>query len=404
MTVNPSSPSLELYRQQFPALANKSYFNYGGQGPLPRVALAAIQDAYAYIQADGPFSEKVNNWVMAEEKLIEEAIAAELNIPAATLTLTENVTVGCNIPLWGTMWQPGDHLLVSDCEHQGIIATIQELQRRFEIEVSVCPLMGTLNEGNPVEVVKQHLRSRTKMVVLSHLFWNTGQVLPLKEIVAACREAHTEKPIRILIDAAQSVGMLPLDLTDLEIDFYAFTGHKWWCGPEGVGGLYVRPAAIDGSDGGEPLHPTLIGWRGITIDSINQPTGWQSGATRYEVATSARPLYAGLRAAIALHQQWGSAEVRYRRILDLSEYLWEKLRQIPGINCLSHSAPQSGLVSFQLANSHHLQLVRWLENRGFYLRILLDPNCVRACVHYFTLESEIDELAANIAIFNREKG
>jgi L-cysteine/cystine lyase len=168
--------------------------------------------------------------------------------------------------------------------------------------------------------------------------------------------------------------------------------------------LYVRPAAIDGSDGGEPLHPTLIGWRGITIDSINQPTGWQSGATRYEVATSARPLYAGLRAAIALHQQWGSAEVRYRRILDLSEYLWEKLRQIPGINCLSHSAPQSGLVSFQLANSHHLQLVRWLENRGFYLRILLDPNCVRACVHYFTLESEIDELAANIAIFNREKG
>jgi L-cysteine/cystine lyase len=404
MTVNPSSPSLELYRQQFPALANKSYFNYGGQGPLPQVALAAIQDAYAYIQVDGPFSEKVNNWVMAEEKLIEEAIAAELNIPAATLTLTENVTVGCNIPLWGTMWQPGDHLLVSDCEHQGIIATIQELQRRFEIEVSVCPLMGTLNEGNPVEVVKQHLRSRTKMVVLSHLFWNTGQVLPLKEIVAACREAHTEKPIRILIDAAQSVGMLPLDLTDLEIDFYAFTGHKWWCGPEGVGGLYVRPAAIDGSDGGEPLHPTLIGWRGITIDSINQPTGWQSGATRYEVATSARPLYAGLRAAIALHQQWGSAEVRYRRILDLSEYLWEKLRQIPGINCLSHSAPQSGLVSFQLANSHHLQLVRWLENRGFYLRILLDPNCVRACVHYFTLESEIDELAANIAIFNREKG
>jgi L-cysteine/cystine lyase len=401
MSIAPNSLSVELYRQQFPALANKTYFNYGGQGPLPQAALAAIQEAYTYIQTDGPFSEKVNYWVMDEEKRLEAVIAEELNIPPATLTLTENVTIGCNIPLWGTMWQPGDHLLISDCEHQGIIATIQELQRRFGIEVSVCPLMETLNRGNPVEVVRSHLQPKTKMVVLSHVFWNTGQVLPLKEIAAVCREANTEKPIRILVDAAQSVGMLPLDLTDLEVDFYAFTGHKWWCGPEGVGGLYVRPEAIDGSDGGEPLHPTLIGWRGIKINSVNQPTGWQSGATRYEVATSARPLYAGLRAAIALHHQWGTAEVRYRRILDLSAYLWDKLRNIAGITCLSNSPPQSGLVSFQLANSQHLQLVRWLENKGFCLRILLDPNCVRACVHYFTLETEIDELVANIAIFNR---
>jgi L-cysteine/cystine lyase len=400
VTIASNSPSLEWHRQQFPALANKTYFNYGGQGPLPQTALAAIQEAYAYIQTDGPFSEKVNYWVMEEEKRLEAVIAQELSIPPSTLTLTENVTVGCNIPLWGTMWQPGDHLLISDCEHQGIIATIQELQRRFGIQVSICPLMETLNQGNSAEVISQHLQANTRMVVLSHVFWNTGQVLPVKEIVAVCRQANAHKPVRILVDAAQSVGMLPLDLTDLGADFYAFTGHKWWCGPEGVGGLYVRPEVIDGSDGGEPLYPTLIGWRGITTNTVNQPTGWQSGATRYEVATSARPLYAGLRAAIALHQQWGTAEARYQRILTLSAYLWEKLRNIPGVTCLAASSPQSGLVSFQLANSQHLQLVRWLEKRGFCLRILLDPNCVRACVHYFTLKSEIDELVINIAAFN----
>lgn len=395
--------ALEQHRSHFPALANKNYFNYGGQGPLPNAGLTAIQEAFAYIQKDGPFSEKVNTWVMAEEKRLEEIIAKELNISPAYLTLTENVTVGCNIPLWGTNWEAGDRLLISDCEHQGIIATIQELQRRFAIEVEVCPLMATLNQGNPVEVVLQHLDKNTKMVVLSHVFWNTGQILPIKEIAAACRQFNPKKPPRILVDAAQSVGMLPLDLTDLGADFYAFTGHKWWCGPEGVGGLYVRPEAIDGSDGGEVLHPTLIGWRGITINSVNQPTGWQPGATRYEVATSSRPLYAGLRAAIALHQQWGDTAARYQRILKLSKYLWQQLREISGISCLCETPPSSGLVSFQLASSQHLQLVRWLEGRGFCLRTLLDPSCVRACVHYFTLESEIDDLIANIAEFQTGK-
>jgi L-cysteine/cystine lyase len=72
----------------------------------------------------------------------------------------------------------------------------------------------------------------------------------------------------VLIDAAQSVGVLPLQLDQLQADFYAFTGHKWWCGPEGLGGLYIRPEAM------ASLHPTFIGWRGITADVMgNQRDG-----------------------------------------------------------------------------------------------------------------------------------
>jgi L-cysteine/cystine lyase len=381
------------HRSQFPALTNKAYFNYGGQGPLPQVAIKAIQETYEYIQQAGPFSQEVNNWATEEANRTREAMASELGTTPATIALTEDVTIGCNIALWGIDWQAGDRLLMSDCEHQGIIATVQELQRRFGIEVDVCPLMATLNAGDPVAVVTQYLQPRTRLLVISHVFWNTGQVLPLAEIVAACRQANTAQTVRILVDAAQSVGLLPVNLSELGADFYAFTGHKWWCGPEGVGGLYVSPEVL------AELHPTFIGWRSILVNKSNQPVGWQPDASRYEVSTSARPLYPGLRAAIALHQQWGTSEQRYQRLLDLSKYLWQSLTAIPAVSCLRSSPPESSLISFQIDGGSHLKLVQFLETQGYFLRIMLDPNCVRACVHYFTLEDEIDRLVVTIKKF-----
>jgi L-cysteine/cystine lyase len=385
--------SPETFRQQFPALQNKAYFNYGGQGPLPQVALTAIQQAFGQIQQMGPFSSQVNAWIGEATEQTRRSIAAELGVAPATITLTEDVSVGCNIALWGIDWRFGDHLLLSDCEHPGIVAAAQELQRRFGIEVSTCALQATLNEGDPVAIVVSHLKPNTRLVVLSHILWNTGQVLPLAEIVAACHSYSNAHPIRVLVDAAQSVGVLPLNLSELAADFYAFTGHKWWCGPEGVGGLYVRPEALDS------LNPTFIGWRSITVDATGTPTGWKPDGRRYEIATSAYPLYVGLRAAIALHQQFGTPQERLQRIKTLSRSLWQQLGNSLGVRCLRTSPPQAGLVSFQLPGKSHPQLVQFLEEHGLMVRTILTPNCVRACVHYFTLEAEIDRLVETIQQF-----
>lgn len=385
-----TEPSIPIaqYRQQFPALANKAYFNFGGQGPLPRVSLAAIQQAYNHIQEQGPFSGKINEWVTVEADLTREVIASELSVPKETIALTENVIVGCNIALWGIDWQPGDRILLTDCEHPGIIATVEEIARRFGVEFSFCPIMATLNEGNPTEVILQHLTPRTRLVVLSHVLWNTGQVLPMAEIVKACRDYSTNnQPIRILVDAAQSVGCLPLNLTELGADFYAFTCHKWLCGPGGIGGFYIKPEVV------EDLNPTFIGWRGIILDKVGKPIGWQPDARRFEVSTSAYPLYGGVRAAIALHQEWGTSQARYEQICQLSKYLWQRLSEIKSIRCLSTSPPQSGLVSFVLTNGKSSnQLVTSLEEQGFLLRTIRDPDCIRASVHYFSDPQEIDKL------------
>ncbi|NEP85549.1 MAG: aminotransferase class V-fold PLP-dependent enzyme [Okeania sp. SIO2C2] len=391
--MNHHPSQLSNYQQNFPALANKIYFNYGGQGPMPEASLQAIYQSYQEIQNIGPFSGKAGIWVEKQVASVRGAIAAELGVSLDTITLTEDVTVGCNIPLWGIDWQAGDHILLSDCEHPGVIATIEEIQRRFNIEVSTCPIMATLNEGDPIEVIANNLRPNTKLLVISHILWNTGQVLPLTEIVKMCH-SFSHSPVKVLVDAAQSVGVLPLNLAETEVDFYAFTGHKWWCGPGGLGGLYVSVEAR------KNLRPTFIGWRGIIKDKSGKPIAWQPDGRRYEIATSAYPLAPALKEAIALHNQWGTAEERYEKIKEFSAYLWVKLQKIPDINCLLTAPPEAGLVSFQLTNGKsHQQLVEYLEKQEIMVRTILDPDCVRACVHYFTQEAEIDKLVAEIKAF-----
>ena len=386
---------LEQHRQQFPALANKTYFNYGGQGTMPQSAIAAIQQAHEHIQQIGPFSEAVNGWLMQELQQMRTAIATELGVAPETITLTEDVTVGCNIPMWGIDWQAGDHLLLSDCEHPGIIAVALEIQRRFGIEVTFCPLMATLNDGDPVKVITQNLRPTTRLVVISHILWNTGQLLPVAAIAKACHRFRTQKnPVLLLVDAAQSVGVLPLNLSELGADFYAFTGHKWWCGPAGIGGLYIHPNAFSS------INPTFIGWRSVKKNASGYPIGWQPDGKRFEVATSDYALYGGLCAAIALQNEWGTAEERYQRICELSHSLWQKLQALPSVTCLRTAPPEAGLVSFKVdrggspVGNIHNGLVQQLETEGFLLRTILDPDCMRACVHYLTLESELDRLVA----------
>jgi L-cysteine/cystine lyase len=373
----------EQQRQHFPALANKYYFNYGGQGPLPDVAMEAIINTYREIERIGPFSGQANLRMTKIINSLREAIASELGVNPTEITLTENVTAGCNIVLWGIDWRPGDRLLLSDCEHPGIVATVQEIARRFSLEVVTYPLLATLNQNNPLNVIEEYLCPGTRLLILSHLLWNTGELLPLDQIV---RLAH-QRSIPVLADAAQSVGSIPLDLTALGIDYYAFTGHKWLCGPAGVGGLYISPNAL------EQIQPTFIGWRGVNLDVQGQPIGWKPGGLKLEVATSAYPLYEGLREAIALHQQWGTPAQRHAQICQSSGYLWEKLAKIPELNCLLESPPPGGLVSFTVKGKlSESELLKLLEEQGFLLRTLTHPNCLRACVHYFTLASEIDRL------------
>jgi L-cysteine/cystine lyase len=183
------------------------------------------------------------------------------------------------------------------------------------------------------------------------------------------------------------VGMIPLNLIELGVDFYAFTGHKWCCGPEGVGGLYVS------NDARSILKPTFIGWRSLDFEAA-AGGGFLADGRQYEVATSAYPLYAGLAEALATQDRCAGMEERYRQVTELSAYLWNGLNKLSGVKCWLPEAPQTGLVSFQLAAGGHDRVVQKLEIQGIFLRTLFFPDCIRACVHYLTTYEEIDTLLA----------
>ena len=226
----PAAAAVSNLRADMPALANKVYFNYGGQGPLPEASLNAMVRAWRCIQELGPFSGEVFPY---REQLISdlrEALASLCSVPAERLACTENVTSGCILPLWGLPWQRGDHVLVGDCEHPGVVAACRELARRQGLELSTFPVQDCYEPAAALQRLEAALQPNTRLVVMSHVLWNTGAVMPVAAVGEALK-AHPQQPW-LLVDGAQSAGCVPLAAAVQAADVYAFTGHKWavWSG------------------------------------------------------------------------------------------------------------------------------------------------------------------------------
>ncbi len=392
-----------MLRELCPALANKTYFNYGGQGPLPTPSLDAITTSWKRIQELGPFTTDIWPYISAEVNNTRGRLARLCNVPAHRLALSENVTTGCVLPLWGLPLDDGDHILISDCEHPGVVAACQELARRRQLEVHTLPVkqcrLGRDDQDRAdhevLTALEEQLTSKTRIVVLSHLLWNTGQQMPIAAVAAQLQQ-HPAQPF-LLVDAAQSVGQIPVAEAAAAADIYAFTGHKWACGPEGLGGVAISERVL--SDG----HPTVIGWRSLQDETravADDPDPFHHDSRRFEVATSCVPLMAGLRCSLDLLEQEGSDGDRLEHIRILSEQLWRELQSIPGVSPLLDGPPPAGLVSFQMhpeaTGATPAEVVKALGGQQLWIRDLADPICLRACTHICTSENDIVKLTNQI--------
>ncbi len=392
-----------MLRELCPALANKTYFNYGGQGPLPTPSLDAITTSWKRIQELGPFTTDIWPYISAEVNSTRGRLARLCNVPAHRIALSENVTTGCVLPLWGLPLDDGDHILISDCEHPGVVAACHELARRRQLQVHTLPVkqcrLGRDDQAHTDRAVlaalDEQLTSKTRIVVLSHLLWNTGQQMPIAAVAAQLQQ-HPSQPF-LLVDAAQSVGQIPVAEAAAAADIYAFTGHKWACGPEGLGGVAISERVLSDA------HPTVIGWRSLQDETravADDPDPFHHDSRRFEVATSCVPLMAGLRCSLELLDQEGSDGDRLTHICILSEQLWRELRSIPGVSPLLDGPPPAGLVSFQMhpeaTGATPAEVVKALGGQQLWIRDLADPICLRACTHICTSENDIAQLTNQI--------
>ena len=382
--------NVNTFRDLCPALANKTYFNYGGQGPLPTPSLQAINASWQRIQELGPFTGHVWPFIEQETARLRQALAHLCGVSPHRIALTENVTSGCVLPLWGLPWQTGDVLLLSDCEHPGVVAACQELARREGLRIEWLPVLELCRntpqaalDDSVLEALERALSPDTRLVALSHLLWNSGSVMPITAVAKRLQQ-HPKAPW-LLVDAAQSMGSIPVEEAAAAADIYAFTGHKWCCGPEGLGGVALSQRLL------EQAQPTLIGWRSLRHEA-SAGSSFHNDARRFEVATSCVPLCSGLATSLELLAQAGTPSERLAIIQARSLRLWQGLQAIQGVSTLLPDPPAAGLVSFTLGSTATAAVVAQLGAEDLWIRRLDDPDCLRACTHITTTEGEIDAL------------
>ena len=392
-----------LLKDNIPALQNKDYFNYGGQGPLPSQSLEAIISSWQTIQHLGPFTNDVWPYITKEVRNTKNLIAEICSINPRRIAFTENVTTGCILPLLGLPFSAGDNLLISDCEHPGIVAACKELARKKSLKIAILPVSKLCNGNDKKEetyntvlkMIDKYLKKNTKLVVLSHILWNTGQIMPI-ELISKRLKEHSNNPY-LLVDAAQSFCHIPIKGACENSDIYAFTGHKWAYGPEGLGAVALSTRVLEES------KPTLIGWKSLKAEEgiyVNNKTPFHSDGRRFEIATSCVPLLAGLRSSLIMLGGEGHENERICKIKSLSSILWEKLNQIKNIDLVLTSPPPSGIVSFTINGFNSPEeVVNYLGQKNSWIRVLEDPRWLRACVHITTDLDEIDNLVTGLKNF-----
>ena len=381
-------------RSLIPSLKNKYYFNYGGQGPLPTPSLEEIIQSWKTIQELGPFTEKVWPYISKEITYTKQILSIDLGVPVKNIALTENITTGMILPLSGMKFDNDDEIVISDCEHPGIVAAVREFCKKNKIGLKIFPIqeITNLNDDTFIDAVKKNIDINTKALIISHILWNYGYEIPLKELSEELNTFNKEN--YLLVDGAQSFGHIKVSELVKYSDLYAITAHKWACGPEGLGAVYVSDRFLKLSS------PTIIGWKSLKREQgIYEPYQdlFHEDARKFEIATTCIPLLAGLRKSILLLKNDISEDKKIQHIKKLSNDLISELSQFNNVKLILKEKLTNGIVSFDIKNiSDKNKILKELGKKDIWIRVVEDPKWFRVCIHQFTTQDEIDLLIREI--------
>lgn len=298
-----------------------------------------------------------------------------------------NTTMALNMAIKGFL-KSGDHVIATSVEHNSVRRPLHELEQNHQVAVTY---IEADQEGNiDLQHLQQSFTKETKLVIVNHSSNLLGTIQPIVEI---SKLAH-EHGAKMLVDGAQSAGILPIDVVEQGIDMLAFPGHKGLLGPQGTGGLYIAPDI--------ELVPLLHGGTGSQSEAPYQPL---IRPDRYEAGTQNTAGIAGLTEGVKHVLSIGVQRI-YEHEWKLTQQLLEGLQSINGVTCLGPrlGEPRTAMVAFNVAMVDPSELSFILDQHyhiavraGFhctptahYVAGTNERGAVRASLGYDTTTEQVD--------------
>lgn len=369
--------AVEAYRAELPALKSVAYLNTGTSGPMP-IVVADAMTAEIDEQRDTPrLGAERGERIRELKRTTRSAIARFLACESEEIALTHNTTEGMNLATLGVNWQAGDEAVTTNVEHPGALFPLYAARERFNITIKTAAVAGKEPEACVQEITRL-LSARTKLVSLSHVSFQTGQLLPIREI---CDAAHAMGAI-VLVDGAQTFGAIPLDMDELGCDAYAVSGQKWLCGPEGSGALFVRQDVLS------QLRIVFAAYG--TMEGYNDYGGYQvrGSAQRFEQGTTNPAEIAGQLAAVRWLSEDVGIDSASKRSHALAEHAIARMNE-HGLAVLTPGS-HAGLVTASLSGTDPDLVVRALRERAISIRSIRQLGAVRLALGFFNTFDEID--------------
>jgi selenocysteine lyase/cysteine desulfurase len=364
----------EDLRAEMPAVADDVYLNTGASGPAPRRVVEATTAAVEHHEYAAPVEEGAYPYAFDVFEDARVAFAEFLGAEADEIALTHSTADGIARAAAGLKWSAGDVVVHTDLEHAAGLLPWWFLERRGVERRVLETSEGRLDLGALSDAVAD-----ARLLCLNSITWTHGTRLPVREIVEIAHEADC----RVLVDAVQSPGQTPVDLSAWDADIAVGASHKWLLGPWGAGWLYLN------DDRTGDVEPPTASYRSVEEPSAAKPRLKQSAA-RFEIGTTSPAPYIGAVEAMAMVNDLGMNQITGR-----IERLTDRLKTGLGDRLRSPRRYESGLVTFNAPDGEEPEaFVERAREAGVVVRSLPVPEACRASVHAFNDADDIDALLA----------
>ncbi|HKE46104.1 MAG TPA: aminotransferase class V-fold PLP-dependent enzyme [Steroidobacteraceae bacterium] len=367
-------------RAQFLIPAGVAYCNTGTLGASPREVVEALTEGIRRIETDlaaWPYEHPDGEPLTGYQQLLEvrQAAGKFVNASAAEIALTQNATMGMNFLANGLDLSAGDEVVSTDQEHGGGISPWRLLAKRRGIVVKELPLEPVLANGPDaiVQLFESAMTPRTKVVMFSHITSGLGARLPTREL---CALAHNHGAL-VIVDGAQAVGQIAVDVQALGCDAYVGSPHKWMMAPKGTGFLYLRREVQD---------------RFWTTLASYQWDNHEDGAFRFmQFGTGSVPVVEGFMAALQFIEKIGMQRIE-RWDAGLTKRLRDGLASMPGVRVASPADPRlaAAMTTFRVngMKAKALQDALWAQH--VRVRAQNDERGVRLSAHMYVSPADVD--------------